>query len=72
MRDPLSLTSVFSWFIVFMMVGGATGGKEIQVAQDFADVALRLGLTEEDLKEAGALMGDVSVIPETLALAAQR
>jgi hypothetical protein len=55
-----------------MMVGGATGGKEIQVAHDFADVALRLGLTEDDLKEAGALMGDVSVIPETLALAAQR
>jgi len=41
------------------------------LAQDFKDVALKFGLSEQDLKEAGALMGGVSVIPEALALAAQ-
>jgi len=39
------------------------------LAQDFEDVALKLGLKEKDLAEARALMRNVSVIPEALALA---
>ncbi|MBN2266521.1 MAG: hydrogenase expression/formation protein HypE [Candidatus Aminicenantes bacterium] len=39
------------------------------LAQDFPDVALKLGLGEGDLAEARALMTGVSVIPEALALA---
>ena len=39
------------------------------LAQDFADVARELGLSEEDLVEARRLMGQVSVVPEALALA---
>jgi len=39
------------------------------LAQDFADVAHELGLSEEDLVEARRLMGQVSVVPEALALA---
>jgi len=41
------------------------------LAQDFADVALRLGLSEEDLAEGRRVMAEVSVAPEALALAAQ-
>ena len=39
------------------------------LAQDFADVARELGLSEDDLVEARRLMGQVSVVPEALALA---
>lgn len=39
------------------------------LAQDFADVAQKLGLSEQDLKEARSLMTEVSVVPEALALA---
>ena len=39
------------------------------LAQDFADVALELGLNQDDLAEARQLMGQVSVVPEALALA---
>ena len=41
------------------------------LAQDFADVARELGLSEDDLVEARRLMGQVSVVPEALALADQ-
>lgn len=40
------------------------------LAQDFADVAQKLGLSEKDLVEARALMDEVSVIPESSVLAA--
>lgn len=41
------------------------------LALDFADVARKLGLSEQDIGEAHGLLGEVSVIPEALALAAQ-
>jgi hydrogenase expression/formation protein HypE len=41
------------------------------LAQDFADVAEKLGLGGDDLAEARRLMGQVSVVPEALALAEQ-
>ena len=39
------------------------------LAQDFCDVAERIGLTQQDLEKAKELMNEVSVIPEALALA---
>jgi len=41
------------------------------LAQDFPDVAQRLGLGDQDLSEARGLMKEVSVVPEAVALAAQ-
>jgi len=61
--------------------GGARPGDSVLVtkgiglegtailAEDFADVALSLGLTERDLKSAGELIGSISVMPEALILA---
>ncbi|MBN2469005.1 MAG: hydrogenase expression/formation protein HypE [Deltaproteobacteria bacterium] len=53
---------------VLITKGIALEGTAI-LAQDFCDVAERIGLTEQDLEKAKALMGDVSVIPEALVLA---
>ena len=39
------------------------------LSQDFADVAQKLSLNEQDLEEASRLMSEVNVIPEALALA---
>ena len=55
---------------VLVTKGIALEGTAI-LAQDFADVARRLGLSEKDLMEARGLMVEVSVVPEALALAAQ-
>ncbi len=55
---------------VLVTKGVALEGTAI-LAQDFADVALRLGLDEQDLEEARRLFGQVSVVPEALALAEQ-
>ena len=55
---------------VLVTKGIALEGTAI-LAHDFADVALRLGLSEEDLAEGGRVMAEVSVAPEALALAAQ-
>jgi len=55
---------------VIVTKGIALEGTGI-LAQDFADVAINLGLSELDLKEARSLMGKVSVIPEAMAIAAQ-
>ena len=41
------------------------------LAQDFADVARELGLSEKDLAEARSVMTEVSIIKEALVLAAQ-
>jgi hydrogenase expression/formation protein HypE len=62
--------------------GGASAGDRVLVtkgialegtailAQDFADVARRLGLSEEELDEGRSVMAEVSVMPEALVLAA--
>lgn len=55
---------------VLVTKGIALEGTAI-LAQDFADVARRLGLTEEELEEGRRVMARVSVIPEALALAAR-
>ena len=41
------------------------------LAQDFADVARDLGLSDDELEEGRRVMAEVSVAPEALALAAQ-
>jgi len=53
---------------VLVTKGIAIEGTAI-LAEDFRDVARRLGLSRKDLEEAKGLMGDVSVIPEALLLA---
>jgi hydrogenase expression/formation protein HypE len=55
---------------VLVTKGIAIEGTAI-LAQDFADVARKLGLSESDLIEARNLMSQVSVVPEALAIAAQ-
>jgi hydrogenase expression/formation protein HypE len=53
---------------VLVTKGIALEGTAI-LAQDFADVAQRLGLSKQDLREAQDLMGDVSIVPEALIIA---
>lgn len=55
---------------VLVTKGIAIEGTAI-LAQDFADVARDLGLTEPDLTEAGHLMGQISVVKEAMAIARQ-
>jgi hydrogenase expression/formation protein HypE len=64
-----------------VLTGGAKVGDQVLVtkgialegtailAQDFADVARGLGLSEEDLEEGRRVMAEISVMPEALALA---
>jgi len=64
-----------------VLTGGANVGDRVLVtkgialegtailAQDFADVAWNLGLSEEDIAEGRGVMAAVSVVPEALALA---
>lgn len=53
---------------VLVTKGIALEGTAI-LAQDFSDVALKLGLNERDMEKAHNLMAEVSVVPEALALA---
>jgi hydrogenase expression/formation protein HypE len=53
---------------VLVTKGIALEGTAI-LAQDFADVARGLGLSEEELEEGGRVMAKVSVLPEALVLA---
>ena len=53
---------------VLVTKGIALEGTAI-LSQDFADVAQKLSLNEQDLEEASRLMSEVNVIPEALALA---
>jgi len=53
---------------VLVTKGLAVEGTAI-LAKDFADVAEQLGLNEEERSQARQLMGNVSVVPEALALA---
>ena len=55
---------------VLVTKGIALEGTAI-LAQDFSDVAQKLGLGEGDLEKAQNLMGEVSVVPEALAMAEQ-
>jgi hydrogenase expression/formation protein HypE len=64
-----------------VLTGGARVGDQVLVtkgvalegtailAQDFADVAHNLGLSEDDLAKGRSVMAEVSVVPEALALA---
>ncbi len=64
-----------------VLTGGASVGDQVLVtkgialegtailAQDFADVARQLGLSEEELDEGRSVMAEVSVMPEALVLA---
>jgi hydrogenase expression/formation protein HypE len=54
--------------LVLVTKGVALEGTAI-LAYDFTDVALRLGLSEQDVAEARQLMAEVSVVPEAVALA---
>jgi hydrogenase maturation factor len=69
-REPVRTTGAQPGDHVLVTKGIALEGTGI-LAQDFEDVALRLGLTQQDLKSACQLMDQVSVIPEALALAEQ-
>ena len=69
-RDPVRTGGARVGDHVLVTKGIALEGTAI-LAHDFADVALRLGLSEEDLAEGGRVMAEVSVAPEALALAAQ-
>ena len=53
--------------LVLITKGIALEGTAI-LAEDFRDVALDLGLTDEDINKAGSLIENVSVVPEALAL----
>lgn len=55
---------------VLVTKGIALEGTGI-LGHDFQDVALRLGLDEEDLARAQELVNEISVVPEALALADQ-
>lgn len=69
-RDPLRTRGARVGDHVLVTKGIAIEGTAI-LAQDFADVAFKLGLRESDLTEAGHLMAQVSVVKEALAIAAQ-
>jgi hydrogenase expression/formation protein HypE len=68
-REPLRTSGARVGDHVLVTKGIALEGTAI-LAQDFADVALRLGLGESDLTEARHLVAEVSVVPEALAMAA--
>jgi hydrogenase expression/formation protein HypE len=55
---------------VLVTKGLALEGTAI-LAQDFRDIAIKLGLNERDMEKARHLIGEVSVVPEALALAEQ-
>jgi hydrogenase maturation factor len=67
-RKPVRTNGAQMGDHVLITKGIALEGTAI-LAQDFADVALRSGLTQQDLEEAGKLMTEVSVVQEALILA---
>lgn len=68
-REPVRTSGACVGDQVLVTKGIALEGTAI-LAQDFAEVARRLGLTEQNLAEGRRLMGQVSVVPEALAVAA--
>jgi hydrogenase expression/formation protein HypE len=69
-RKPLRTCGASVGDQVLVTKGIAIEGTAI-LAQDFADVARKLGLSEKDLSEARRLMAQVSVVKEAVAIAAQ-
>jgi len=69
-RKPIRTSGAQVGDHVVVTKGIALEGTAI-LAQDFADVALELGLKERDMEEARQLFNEVSVMPEALILAEQ-
>lgn len=69
-REPVRTGGAQVGHRVLVTKGIALEGTAI-LSQDFSDVAIRLGLREDDLEEARHLADEVSVVPEALALAAE-
>lgn len=69
-RKPLLTRGARVGDQVLVTKGIAIEGTAI-LAQDFADVARKLGLSENDLTEARRLMAQVSIVQEAVATAAQ-
>lgn len=69
-RKPLRTRGARAGDHVLVTKGIALEGTAI-LAQDFADVAKELGLSEKHLAEARRLMAQVSVVREAVAIAAQ-
>jgi len=67
-REPVRTGGAHIGDHVLVTKGVGLEGTGI-LAQDFVDVAQRVGLGEEDLAQARRLMTQVSVVPEALALA---
>jgi hydrogenase expression/formation protein HypE len=68
-REPVRTNGAQVGDQVVVTKGIALEGTAI-LAYDFADVALQLGLNEQDLAEARQLMNEVSVFPEAVVIAA--
>jgi len=69
-REPVRTQGARVGDHVLVTKGIAIEGTAI-LAQDFAEVAHELGLSENDLAEARGLMTQVSVVPEAVSIAAQ-
>ena len=69
-RNPVRTSGAQVGDHVLVTKGIALEGTAI-LAQDFAEVAMRSGLTRQDLEEARKLMTEVSVVQEALILAEQ-
>jgi len=69
-RKPVRTSGAQVGDHVLVTKGIALEGTAI-LAQDFADVARQLGLSEKDLQEARSLMAEVSIVKEALVLAAR-
>lgn len=69
-REPLRTRGAGVGEQVLVTKGIAIEGTAI-LAQDFADVARKLGLSENDLAEARLLIAQVSIVKEAVAIAAQ-
>ena len=67
-REPVLTGGAHVGDRVLVTKGIALEGTAI-LAQDFADVACELGLSDEELKQGRQVMAEVSVVPEALALA---
>jgi hydrogenase expression/formation protein HypE len=67
-REPVRTGGAKVGDQVLVTKGIALEGTAI-LAQDFADVARGLGLSEAELEEGGRVMAEVSVLPEALVLA---